>query len=103
RDEYKIGLLSNIATPWITDTFLTPEEQQLFDAMVFSYEVGMTKPDPRIFALTCKRLGVNPNQAVMVDDIERYCEAAKMEGMKAVVYKDFKQCKRDLEEILSSQ
>lgn len=100
---YKIGLLSNVATPWITDSFLTASEQELFDAMVFSYEVGMTKPDPRIFLLACERLRVAPKEAVLVDDIDRYCEAARAEGLQAVVYQDVMQLKRELGEILSHE
>ncbi len=101
KKEYRIGLLSNVATPWITDSFLTPEEQELFDAMVFSYEVGITKPDPRIFMLACERLRVGPHEAVMVDDIDSYCEAAKAEGLEAVTYTGLKQLKDDLNQILS--
>lgn len=101
KKTYKIGLLSNIATPWITDTFLTEEEQRLFDEMVFSYEVGMTKPDPRIFLLACERLGVSPREAVLVDDIERYCEAARQQGLEAIVYDNLHQLKRDLSAILN--
>ncbi|MDZ7744402.1 MAG: HAD family phosphatase [Candidatus Saccharibacteria bacterium] len=101
KPRYKIGLLSNVATPWITDSFLTPDEQELFDAMVFSYETGMTKPDPQIFELVCKKLNVEPQEAVMIDDIERYCEAARDIGMQAVVYRDLKQLKQELKRILA--
>src|SRR5438132_11992050 len=45
KKKYKIGLLSNVATNWVRDYFLTEEEQKLFDAMVFSFEAKVTKPD----------------------------------------------------------
>lgn len=99
---YKIGLLSNIANNWITDTFLTPKEQKLFDAMVLSFEVGMVKPDPRIFHLMCEKLDVETSEAIMVDDIDRYCYAAEAEGMKSVVYTDFQQTRREIEEHISN-
>ena len=38
------------------------------DAVVLSYEVGLIKPDPRIFALACEKLAVDPDRAVMVGD-----------------------------------
>lgn len=101
KQDYQIGLLSNVATSWITDSFLTPEEQALFDQMIFSYQVGMTKPDPRIFLLACERLRVAPKEAVMIDDIERYCESAKAEGLHAVTYHDLAQLKHQLGLILS--
>jgi epoxide hydrolase-like predicted phosphatase len=96
-----IGMLSNIASDWITRSFLTAEEQELFDEMIFSYEVGMTKPDPRIFMLACERLRVGPHEAVMVDDIATYCDAATTEGLQAIVYEDLSQLKHELEHILS--
>jgi HAD superfamily hydrolase (TIGR01509 family) len=100
---YDIGLLSNIATPWITDSFLTADEQELFDEMILSFEVGITKPDPRIFMLACERLRVGPHEAVLVDDIDRYCAAARAEGLHAIQYQDFKQMKYELEIILAKK
>ncbi len=100
KQNFKIGLLSNVGTNWIRDRFLTQSEQALFDDMVLSYEAGTTKPDPRIFELACSRLQIEPSAAVMIDDIERYCEAARDVGMKAVVYVDLQQLKQDLEPIL---
>lgn len=101
KPKYKIGLLSNIATNWIREKFLTPEEQTLFNAMIFSYEIGVTKPDVRAFEIACNKLGVQLNEAVMIDDIERYCNIAKDLGMKTIVYKDFPSMKQQLEQLLS--
>jgi putative hydrolase of the HAD superfamily len=98
---FVIGMISNVASNWIRDSFLSPEEQELFDAMILSFEVGMTKPDPRIFMLACERLRVGPHEAVLVDDIERYCTAARVEGLQAIVYSNMQQLKDDLEPILS--
>ncbi len=39
-----------------------------FDAIFIADEVGMLKPDPRLFAHACERLGVAPERAVMVGD-----------------------------------
>jgi len=97
----KIGLLSNIGSSWITETFLSSDEQKLFDEMVLSFEVGMVKPDPNIYELMCRRLDIKPEEAVMVDDVDRYCTAAESVGMHTVVYGDFVQAKQELEEILS--
>jgi epoxide hydrolase-like predicted phosphatase len=100
RPKYKIGLLSNVASNWIRDQFLSVEEKKLFDDFVFSYEVGMTKPDPRIFKLAAERLNVEPSEAVLVDDIDYYCAAARDIGLRTVVYKDLKQTKADLKKLL---
>jgi epoxide hydrolase-like predicted phosphatase len=99
---YKIGMLSNIATNWVREQLLTPKEAALFDDMVFSFEVGMAKPDPRIFQLVCDRLQVAPEQAVLIDDIDYYCAAAEGIGMRAIVYKDFAQTQRELRKLLEN-
>lgn len=98
---YRTGMISNIATNWIRKSFLTLEEQELFDEMIMSFEVGIAKPDPRMFMLACERLRVAPHEVVLVDDIARYCEAAQGEGLQAIVYKDFKQMKIELEKLLA--
>ncbi len=98
---YKIGLISNVATNWVRDEFLNSDEQKLFDQMILSYEVGMAKPDPRMFTLACKRLGVEPADTIIVDDIERYCTAARTEGLQAIVYHDFRQATAELEKFLA--
>ncbi len=98
----KIGLLSNVGTDWIRRDFLTPDEQKLFDTMVFSYEVGMVKPDPRMFELVCQRLGVDKSEAVLVDDMERFCTAAREQGMQAVEYQDLASAKQQLDEFFNA-
>jgi HAD superfamily hydrolase (TIGR01509 family) len=40
----------------------------LLDAVVLSYEVGATKPDPDVFHMACDALGVEPEQTLMVGD-----------------------------------
>lgn len=42
---------------------------QLFDTLIDSHDVGVEKPDPRIFALALERLQVRPDQALYVGDI----------------------------------
>lgn len=101
KPKYKIGLLSNISSNWIREELLTEKEQKLFDDFVFSYEVRMTKPDPRIFELACARLGVELGEAVLIDDIDRYCSIAQELGMKTVLYKDFNDAKQELEKLLA--
>ena len=100
--DYKIGMLSNVGTNWVREYFLSPDEQKLFTDMVFSYEVGMTKPDHRIYEITAQKLGLSPPECMFIDDQPRYCQAAKEVGMTAIIYENFKQMKTELEEILKN-
>jgi len=101
KPKYKIGLLSNVASNWIRDRFLTPEEQALFDEFILSYEVGLTKPDKEIYKLSAECLGTEISECLLVDDVEYYGQAAQELGMKFVLYKNFGQAKAEIEAALA--
>lgn len=101
KQNYKIGVISNVGSNWIRETLLTTEEAHLFDEMILSYEVRMTKPDHRIFMLAAEKLAVEPDECVFIDDIKDYCEAARAVGMQAIVYDNFSQMRVELEQLLS--
>jgi putative hydrolase of the HAD superfamily len=74
------GLLSN---SWGNDY---PRELwgELFDAVVISSEVGLRKPDERIYRHAAGALGLEPAECVFVDDIEHNIRAAEAVGMIGV-------------------
>jgi putative hydrolase of the HAD superfamily len=102
KTDYKIGLMSNISSDWITSEFLTETEQNLFDSMVLSYQVGMIKPDPLIYTLACERLRVTPDEAIMVDDRPQYVEGARAVGLYGVWYEDMHSFTAQLNELLAT-
>ena len=83
---YKVGLLSNIGKGWIEQFFDTHQLHDLFDEVVLSGEEHLTKPDPGIFRLAAERLGVMPDECLMIDDIPENCDGAVAAGMGAVHY-----------------
>jgi epoxide hydrolase-like predicted phosphatase len=84
RSRYKIGLLSN--APDRLDVWL--EENwgisNLFDAIVYSAQVGIAKPDSAIFRLILDRLDVPPSETLFIDDYPRNVDAALELGMQAI-------------------
>jgi epoxide hydrolase-like predicted phosphatase len=98
---YKIGLISNVGTSWIDDKLLSRDERELFDSSIYSYQVGMTKPDPEIYLLSANQLKVQPDECIFVDDIEGFCQAAEKLGMKTIVYDTFLDFKKKLAKILA--
>jgi len=58
----------------------------IFDPIIYSHEVGLAKPDPAIFELTCARLGLEPAQTVFVDDVPGHVAAARAVGMSGIVH-----------------
>jgi putative hydrolase of the HAD superfamily len=72
----------------------------LFDATVISADVGLHKPQPEIYRLACERLGVEPGEAVFVDDLRENCAGAEAVGMTAVLHRDPAETVARLEELL---
>jgi FMN phosphatase YigB (HAD superfamily) len=60
-------IVSNCAVEEVT-AYTRSALPTLVDDVVFSYDVGVAKPDPRIYALACERLDVSPSDAVFVGD-----------------------------------
>ena len=79
---YKVGLLTNNVKEWGGWREFYPTE--VFQVVVDSSEVGMRKPDPRIYRLTCERLGVAPDRAAFVDDIEDNVVGARNVGLLGI-------------------
>jgi putative hydrolase of the HAD superfamily len=71
-----------------------------FDVFVESAVVGLRKPDPRIYDLVCRELGVAPTRAAFLDDIGRNLKAARALGMTTIKVDDPGQALRELGAVL---
>ncbi len=100
---YKTGILSNVSSDWIRNVFLTSEEQTYFDDILLSHQVGAIKPDPIIYKMAAKQLGVKEEDCVFIDDGVRNCEGAQAVGMKAILYENLPDCRQHLGQILANQ
>ncbi|MNH50560.1 Alpha-D-glucose-1-phosphate phosphatase YihX [compost metagenome] len=100
KSEYKIGLLSNVGSDVMNGLFSPAEQAELFDVVVLSSDIGMTKPNPAIFEFTATKLGLLPEECIMIDDLLLNIEGAQQTGMKGVVYSTIEQAKRAIDEHL---
>lgn len=62
-----------------------------FDEVILSHEVGVRKPDRRIYEITLARLGVMPHETVFIDDAVANVDAARAIGMHAIRFTGYKQ------------
>ena len=60
----------------------------LVDAVIDSCEVGMRKPEHRMFDHACERLGVSPAQTAFLDDMQANVDAATEVGLTAILVTD---------------
>ena len=100
RQDYKIGMLSNIGVSVMDKFFSADERRDYFDAVVLSSEVGLTKPHPEIFKLMAERLNCEPSECIMIDDLEDNCAGADAAGMQAIAYKTNQQTMSALRSLL---
>lgn len=74
--------------------------RERFDVFVESAVVGLRKPDPRIYALVCERLGAAPARVAFLDDIGRNLKPARALGMATIKVDDADQALRELGALL---
>lgn len=98
---YRTGIITNA---FDNARQLIKEEwkmQDAFDHIVVSAEVGMMKPDPRIFRLALEGMEVDANQAVFVDDFLHNVQGAREVGMHAVHFRSQEQVLGELNTLLN--
>ncbi len=101
RPHYQTALLSNS----FSGARKREQERYHFDEMtdllIYSHEEGMAKPERRIFALTCNRLGVQPDEMIFLDDFEPHVAAAREFGIHAILFQETAQAIADVQACLA--
>ena len=92
----RTGMLSN---SWGRDRYDVAALEELFDAWVISGEVGLRKPEPEIFGLTCERLELAPAECVFVDDMPDNVEGARACGLAAIHHTSYDETAAELERL----
>jgi putative hydrolase of the HAD superfamily len=82
---YKTAILSNTELPAMQ--YFYQQRYDMFEASVFSCAEGMLKPEKEIYELTLKRLGVQPRQALFIDDKQLNTDAADKIGLNTILFK----------------
>jgi epoxide hydrolase-like predicted phosphatase len=82
-----VGLISN-SWPDLRDYITRQGFADAFDCMVISGEVGVMKPEARIYQIALEQAGVRPSEAVFVDDIYENIQGCEKVGIKGIQFKD---------------
>ncbi|WP_436531954.1 HAD family hydrolase [Actinoplanes sp. HUAS TT8] len=82
---YALGLISDCSSE-LCEAWAGTPYAELIDAPVFSWQEGYRKPDPRLYATACERLGVPAAQCWFVGDGgSREHDGARRAGMRPVL------------------
>ncbi|MCA9328837.1 HAD family phosphatase [Candidatus Saccharibacteria bacterium] len=89
KGKYKIGMISNVGNDFIDRMFYIKPVSHYFDSVILSSNVGLVKPDKRIYQMAAKELGCKESECIFIDDLEKNVTGAKDAGMQAFLYTHF--------------
>jgi epoxide hydrolase-like predicted phosphatase len=99
RGEFHTGLISNAWSG--LRGFITKEKLiDLFDTVIISAEIGVTKPSARIYEVALDQAKVRAGDAVFVDDMPVNIEACEKVGMKGILFNDPEKSLSRLDQLL---
>jgi putative hydrolase of the HAD superfamily len=97
--KYKIGLISN-AWNDLREYIAKQKFDDCFDSITISAEVGMVKPEARIYQVALEQLQIQADEAVFVDDFQANIEGCEKVGMQGILFKDPDEVKLKLKALL---
>lgn len=101
REEgYQIYILSNISQDALDYVKKTTDIFSYIEGGVFSYKEKVNKPDARIFEILLQRYHLNADETIFIDDSKANIHQAKQLYIHGVQYKDDKQMKGDVGELI---
>jgi len=96
KSKFKLGLINNGLYKMLEKAIGEWGLNEIFDVILNSAQEKISKPDPKIFLLACKKLGVKPQDCLYVDDKQKHVKAAKSLGMKGFTYTNFKSFEKQI-------
>jgi len=100
KPRFKAGIISN-AWPDVWEATKSHINRETFDAILFSAEEGIEKPDPEIYHRALKRLSVMPAEAIFVDDTLKNVEGAQAVGMLGVHFTGSLKAREEIERLIA--
>jgi putative hydrolase of the HAD superfamily len=100
---HKLAICTNNVREWESRWRAMLPVEEIFDVVVDSAFVGTRKPEARIYELTLERLGIAADAAVLVDDVELNCNAARALGIRTVCFRSTDQAIAEIEAALAPE
>jgi epoxide hydrolase-like predicted phosphatase len=87
KKKYRLILLSNTDVKHVEFIKKRFPELFFFDGYVLSYEVGLMKPDPRIYEIALEKAKARAGECLFIDDLEENIEVAAEMGIQTILLK----------------
>lgn len=101
QNNYKIACLSNGTREWTLRVITDHGLEGLFDKIILSGDLGIVKPNPKIYMATLEKLKVSAKQALFVDDRKTNTDAAEECGIRSLIFRDTPTFIDEIESLLS--
>ena len=99
--DYLIGIISNNSKEWGEDILKKNNIKDYFKIIIFSHEVGLAKPDKKIYELAFSKLkNISPQEILFIDDKEKSLIPAREEGWNTILFHSYEQLITDLKKFL---
>ena len=98
---YRIACLSNGSHEWTTYVIKKYGLERLFEQIIISSELGVVKPDPKIYLHALDALKIKPSDCIFIDDRKENTDAAETLGICSLVFVDTALSIIELEGLLS--
>ena len=97
KDDYSVWLLSNTNPCHFQDGIDGKFEfPHLVDGAIYSFDVGLRKPDEAIYKIAVSRAGTIPEKCIFIDDQQENVIAAENTGFIGIHFQSFEQLQQDL-------
>ncbi len=99
KNKFKIGLLSNFMSDWLSEILTRENLNQLFDAQIISSAHGVVKPEQAAFDKILTGLNVSANEAIFIDDRQMHVDGGRRAGIVSVLFTSAQELRQDLRDI----
>jgi len=96
KNEYKTALLTNNYEDMLAYLHKTYKLEKYFDEIICSSAIHLRKPNKDVYEYVARKMGIDPSEAVFVDDKERNTVAAQALGFETITFKDMEDLRRGI-------
>ncbi len=98
KKRYRLGMISN-SDPVNFFNYLKKGWLRPFEVLVLSHELGILKPEQKIYQIAIQKIGLKPEECLFIDDQEKCIKTAQKIGMKTIWFQSIEQLKKDFKKI----
>lgn len=86
KNSFTVAMISNADATFLREELNVRGLDGLFHYEFISSELGVAKPDKEIFEVVLRKLSLNPDEVIFIDDQQKNVDAAKDLGIKGIVF-----------------